>query len=204
MFSMSDPVLSASRPSAPRQGFTLIDLLVVIAIISIIAGFLVPILLKGREEANKAACNNNLRQIYTFAMGYSDKSGTRAFPIASGKSPRAHESLNVLIEFEDSEGLTPDLFICPSAKNMPAKADKSDKFVLDEDTLSYAWVAQRMKNTAMNKPLASDKYVDQYEDADGVHEGHAGMNVLRTDGSVKFVVKSELPQDAMLPPGLIK
>ena len=55
----------ARESSRARQGFTLIELLVVIAIISIIAGFLVPTLLRGRGEAYKAQCLNNLKQLYT-------------------------------------------------------------------------------------------------------------------------------------------
>jgi len=204
MFPISSARPIALEPDSLKQGFTLIELLVVIAIISIIAGFLVPTLLSSREEANKIQCASNLKQIYTFAMSYSDKSGTRAFPIASGKSPRAHESLNMLIQFEDSAGIVPDLFICPSAKNVKAPVDEKGSFILDEGSLSFAWVAQRMKNTAMNKPLASDKYVDGYEDADGVHEGHKGMNVLSTDGSVKFVTRSALPRDSMFPMGLTR
>jgi len=42
------------------EGFTLIDLLVVIAIIAILAALLVPIVLRSRELANQAACTANL------------------------------------------------------------------------------------------------------------------------------------------------
>ena len=50
------------RDTVPfQQGFTLIGLSIVMAIISIIARFLVPTLRNGRREAYKLKCANNLR-----------------------------------------------------------------------------------------------------------------------------------------------
>jgi prepilin-type N-terminal cleavage/methylation domain-containing protein len=45
------------------RGFTLIELLVVIAIISILASILYPVFARAREQARKANCLSNLRQI---------------------------------------------------------------------------------------------------------------------------------------------
>ena len=81
------------------KGFTLIELLVVIAIISIIAGFLVPTLLKGRGEAYKVQCANNQKQVFGYAQPYNDKSGSNAFPSGQGSEPAAHESLTRLVEY---------------------------------------------------------------------------------------------------------
>jgi len=187
--------------NAGRQGFTLIELLVVIAIISIIAGLVIPAVSMAREKANILHCTNNLQQIYAFALGYSEKDGVGSFPLGAGKSPRAHESLNELIASEP-EGLTADLFVCRSSDATEAKPDIDGKLVLADENLSYAWLSRKLKNSAVNKIIASDKYVGGYEDEAGSHFGHKGVNALYTDGSVKFLKPSQLPPDTLLPEGL--
>ncbi|MDD3925147.1 MAG: DUF1559 domain-containing protein [bacterium] len=46
-----------------KRGFTLIELLVVIAIIAILAAILFPVFGRARENARKATCQSNLKQI---------------------------------------------------------------------------------------------------------------------------------------------
>lgn len=53
-----------------KKGFTLIELLVVIAIISILAAILFPVFARARENARRASCMSNLKQIGIGVMMY--------------------------------------------------------------------------------------------------------------------------------------
>ncbi|MBC7328591.1 prepilin-type N-terminal cleavage/methylation domain-containing protein, partial [bacterium] len=53
-----------------KKGFTLIELLVVIAIIAILAAILFPVFSRARDNARKAACLSNAKQIGTALMMY--------------------------------------------------------------------------------------------------------------------------------------
>jgi len=57
-----------------KTGFTLVELLVVLAIISILAGMLLPGLSRAREAARRVNCASNLRQVGLSFKMYADES----------------------------------------------------------------------------------------------------------------------------------
>jgi len=64
-----------------RRGFSLVELLLVIAVIAILAGLLLPAIQAGRESARRVTCQHNLRQLAVAVLNY--ESGNRRLPAAA-------------------------------------------------------------------------------------------------------------------------
>ena len=80
---MIRPFPVVSRPTAPhrathhRAGFTLVEILVVIAIIGILAAILFPVFRSAREAAKRTSCASNMKQLGLAFQQYTKDYGDR-------------------------------------------------------------------------------------------------------------------------------
>jgi prepilin-type N-terminal cleavage/methylation domain-containing protein/prepilin-type processing-associated H-X9-DG protein len=129
-----------------RRAFTLVELLVVIAVIGVLISLLLPAVQAARGSARRAMCSNNLRQI-GIALNAFD-ADHKAFPAGRGApaprifSPQAHllmyledQAIYSLINFDEAPaGYTaPPSIVYDGSTNLPAASQRAVTLLCPDD-----------------------------------------------------------------------
>ena len=196
-----------------RRGFTLVELLVVITIISMLMALLLPAVQSARESGRRATCMNNQQQIGKAMLNY--ESGAGEFPgyvQTLGTRPISWEiALFPLMEANDvyarwrDGNQTPVLtqirsFICPSDVSEPRQAGvPSTSYAVNTGTPD-ARRANDMSTVSVVYPSDADGNTVQETAAMGVfHNHHNAPNevtvsldyLTQRDGSSNTLLCSE-------------
>ncbi len=95
-------------------GFTLIEILIVIAIIMLLAALLFPVFARARENARRSSCQSNLKQLALAAMQYTQDNDERLFGFFTNLP-----SVDWMDRIDPYVKSDP-LFFCPSETNATA------------------------------------------------------------------------------------
>jgi prepilin-type N-terminal cleavage/methylation domain-containing protein len=157
-FSVSN--LDASAKSAQRHAFTLVELLVVVAIVAVLIGLLLPAVQKARESANRMQCANNLKQLALAVHNYHAALGT--FPPDNFYSydptgPNWSWLANILPMIEQ-QGLYNDAKIGGNPPNninqsLPQIAKRVKTFLCPSDPDAFRGPVSYAANFDMNDPV---------------------------------------------------
>ncbi len=104
-------------PQTGKQAFTLIELLVVIAIIAILAAILFPVFARARENARRASCQSNLKQIGLGIMQYTqdyDETLPYAAMVGSSVTKNFCDTYPIWADVVQPYTKSLQLFRCPS------------------------------------------------------------------------------------------
>ena len=98
------PFAPPRRRLDSRRGFSLVELLVVVAIIAVLVGLLMPAFQAARESARRMSCLNNMRQIGIAMLGFETAQGffapansTGAGAVWPPNAPREHGMFALLL-----------------------------------------------------------------------------------------------------------
>src|SRR5436189_1905979 len=128
------------QPRQPR-GFTVMELLIVIAILVILASLLLPALGRAKENTRRIACISNLKQIsagmHSFAADHDDVFPWR-LPVDAGGSFTRSRVFETYLAMRRQLS-TPKILVCPSdkrqvAENWSALRDTNTSYFIGADT----------------------------------------------------------------------
>lgn len=168
--------------SNKENGFTLVEILIVIAIIAILAAMLLPALSEARERARKTVCINNLKQLAAAYEMYAEDWYER-YP-ASEKALYDADGNNNTTSIYPNYIKTPQTFWCPSSIRHGRKPPIDPE---NDWNKSYSFVFGLTVSNNCEKPvpMIGDRGIYRETDKYGNHEN--GVNVLNLGGEVVWI-----------------
>lgn len=127
-----------------RRAFTLIELMVVIAIIGLLIAVLMPALGKARTQARRTACASNLRQIGTGLRDYLNDNRDRLPSVSAMPSispaPIAGDKPIYIADILVKHLVEPKVFECPNDSGGDARpAPNTGKSYFESERSSYEY-----------------------------------------------------------------
>ena len=180
-----------SRVTRRRLAFTLVELLVVMAIIGVLAALLLPLLGRSQESARATACISNLHQIGIALQIYVDGNNNH-LPVMRDRSADTNaQATNALPSVETV--LKTDL---GNASVLRCPSDREGIF--EQTASSYSWNSLLNGQNADNLKVLGMRFnphaIPVFFDKEGFHAARGAdkaVNYLYADGHIKNLLTME-------------
>ena len=154
-----------------RRAFTLVELLIVIGIIAVLAGFLLTTYSRSREQANRALCANNLRQLGLALISYAQDNDGKLPGPADTTADRAEDwfywrntaphntSKSIILKYVHQPDAT-KILRCPSDDTDTRPSGTTQPYRYSY-TLNSMWAGKRIQT--VQNPSAKLMMVEESE-----------------------------------------
>ncbi|MEO2048396.1 MAG: DUF1559 domain-containing protein [Pirellulales bacterium] len=146
-----------------KSGFTLVELLVVLAILGVLVGFLLPAIQAAREASRRTQCQNNLRQLGVGMLHHTDSHG--ALPVGCIGCQ--------LVLPADGEPFRPQRFISWNVHLLPFLEQTAIWKQFDQTLTSYSHQNRSVGSTVINLFLCPSTPREDLTNASGLWRGFA-------------------------------
>ncbi|WP_309386227.1 prepilin-type N-terminal cleavage/methylation domain-containing protein [Cerasicoccus frondis] len=194
------------KPKNNHSGFTLVELLTIIAIVGVMASLLIPVVGTIRQSAKRSVCASNLRQLSSASLLYSNEHDGEL--IATPFQEEGKYWFRQVYPYLDNQEtkVTSAVFQCPNDESAIQAFENNGT---EWNSISYlllkdvpTWKLRTQISNAPDSPQFIDaettattdyynqtKFTSKVKGSATVWRHDSGVNVAYWDGSVQFIEK---------------
>ena len=139
-----------------HEGFSLVELMVVISIIAILIALLLPVVANARAKGRQAVCVNNVREILVARKYYANDNQGNTIPNRPEKLDSPNKVCSWRWLLTKQYGIDPRSFVCRSAPNAYSELGRGELYSSSDSDVpaNYTQIAEVFGNDSQSRRLS--------------------------------------------------